>query len=84
MSDMLSINYKSNNVDITYYYHGKDVDVEKIKNDIASLEASIKRRENLLSNENYVNKAPSNIVELDRVKLKEEKEQLEHLLSTLK
>ena len=84
MSDMLSINYKSNNVDITYYYHGKDVDVEKIKNDIASLEASIKRRENLLSNENYVNKAPTNIVELDRVKLKEEKEQLEHLLSTLK
>ena len=84
MSDMLSINYKSNNVDITYYYHGKDVDVEKIKNDIASLETSIKRRENLLSNENYVNKAPTNIVELDRVKLKEEKEQLEHLLSTLK
>ena len=47
---------------------------------IKALEASIKRREALLSNENYVNKAPKNIVELDRQKLKEEKEKLEHLL----
>ena len=30
----------------------------------------------LLSNENYVNKAPANIVEMDRKKLAEEKEKL--------
>ena len=32
------------------------------------------------SNENYVNKAPKNIVELDKIKLQEEKEKLNHLL----
>ena len=30
----------------------------------------------LLSNENYVNKAPTNIVEMDRQKLEEEKQKL--------
>ena len=44
------------------------------------LEASIKRREKLLANENYVNKAPANIVENDRKKLEEEKKKLEELL----
>ncbi len=46
---------------------------------IKMLEASIKRRERLLANPNYVNKAPSNIVEMDRVKLEEEKKKLEEL-----
>ena len=36
-------------------------------------------REKLLSNENYVSKAPANIVEQDRIKLKEEKEKLKAL-----
>ena len=40
---------------------------------IKQLKASIERREKLLSNENYVNKAPKNIVELDKQKLEEEK-----------
>ena len=44
------------------------------------LTASISRREKLLSNENYVNKAPQNIVELDRQKLEEEKKKLEELM----
>ena len=30
----------------------------------------------LISNENYINKAPQNIVEIDRQKLKEEQEKL--------
>ena len=37
------------------------------------------RREKLLQNENYVKKAPSHVVEMDRVKLQEEKEKLEKL-----
>ena len=45
------------------------------------MEASIARREKLLSNENYVNKAPSNIVEMDRKKLEEEKKKLKELQS---
>ena len=47
---------------------------------IKQLQASIERREKLLSNENYVNKAPKNIVELDKQKLEEEKKKLEELL----
>ena len=46
---------------------------------IEGLKASIARREKLLSNENYVNKAPAKIVEMDRKKLEEEKKKLEEL-----
>ena len=55
---------------------------KKIKEtQIMVLEASIKRREKLLANENYVNKAPKKIVDLDRIKLEEEKKKLELLLN---
>ena len=47
---------------------------------IKQLKASIERREKLLSNENYVNKAPKNIVDLDKQKLEEEKKKLEELM----
>ena len=46
---------------------------------IKTLEMSIARREKLLSNENYVSKAPAKIVEMDRQKLEEEKKKLEEL-----
>ena len=44
------------------------------------LKLSIERREKLLANENYVTKAPIEIVENDRKKLKEEKKKLEELM----
>ena len=47
---------------------------------IDDLKASIARREKLLSNENYVNKAPANIVQMDREKLEEEKNKLAELV----
>ena len=47
---------------------------------IKLLTDSINRREKLLANENYVSKAPKNIVELDRKKLEEEKIKLKELL----
>ena len=47
---------------------------------IKTLTESIERREKLLSNQNYVTKAPTNIVEMDRKKLEEEKKKLEELL----
>ena len=47
---------------------------------IKLLQASIERRKKLLSNDNYVNKAPKNIVEMDRKKLEEEEKKLEELL----
>ena len=77
--DFLSKNYKSKNIDITYYYEGQKEDESKKEEEIKKLEASIERREKLLSNENYVNKAPAAVVEMDRKKLQEEKEKLELL-----
>ena len=71
--------YTSSNIDITYYEEGTKLDINLVKEEIKKLETSIIKRTNLLNNENYVNKAPQNIVELDRVKLKEEKEKLESL-----
>ncbi len=78
-SDKLNLNYKSKNIDITYYYEGNKEDDAKKQEEIEKLKASIARREGLLSNENYVNKAPANIVEMDRKKLAEEKEKLSNL-----
>lgn len=71
-----SKNYQSKNIDITFYYEGQKEDESKREEEIKRLEASIERREKLLANENYVNKAPANIVEMDRKKLQEEKEKL--------
>ena len=46
--------------------------------------AQIERRKKLLSNENYVNKAPANVVENDRVQLEKEQLKLEEILAKLK
>ncbi len=81
--DLLNVNYRSKNIDITYYYEGSREDSSKRDDEIKKLEESIARREKLLSNENYVNKAPANIVELDRQKLAEEKEKLRLLKETM-
>lgn len=77
-STILPVSYQSKNIIIKYYDIKQNNNVE-IEEKIKKLEASIQRREKLLSNENYVNKAPANIVELDRKKLQEEKEALELL-----
>ena len=77
-----SINYKSNLIDITYYFKN-EVNKDEILSDIKKLKESIERRKKLLSNENYVNKAPKNIVDLDREKLKEEESKLKLLESQL-
>ena len=74
-SELTKYNYKSKYIDINYYEENKENDSNKIE-EIKKLKQSIERREKLLSNENYVNKAPQNIVELDRKKLEEEKEKL--------
>ena len=72
----------SNKIKATIFFEKieSEADIEAKNNLIETLKASIKRREGLLANENYVNKAPANIVELDRQKLEEEKKKLEELL----
>ena len=74
-----SVNYNSKNINISFYEE-KEIDNSKLEEEINKLKSSIERREKLLSNENYVNKAPANIVEMDRKKLLEEKERLTNLL----
>ena len=78
LADYQSINYKSTLIDITYFFKN-EVNKEELEADIKKLKDSIERRKKLLSNENYVNKAPKNIVDLDREKLKEEEAKLKLL-----
>jgi len=84
-TDKLSIksyNVKVNNYEATIFFEKEETssDKEVKENQIKQLQESIKRREILLSNENYVNKAPKEIVDMDRQKLEEEKKKLEELL----
>ena len=72
-------NYKSNIIDITFYQKGKEINKELLIKEKENLKQSIEKRKKLLSNENYTNKAPKNVVDLDRQKLKEEEEKLKHL-----
>ena len=82
VSQYQSISYQSTFVQITYYFEN-EVNKEQLEEEIKKLQSSIERREKLLSNENYVNKAPKNIVDLDRQKLQEEKEKLQSLKAQL-
>ena len=75
-TDTKDYNYKSTNIEITFYQKGKEINKELLITEIEKLKQSIEKRTKLLSNENYVNKAPQNIVELDKQKLKEEQEKL--------
>jgi valyl-tRNA synthetase len=74
------VDYESNNINISYFFEGPKEDESKKQEEIKKLKDSIARREKLLANENYVNKAPKNIVDMDRQKLEEEKTKLELLL----
>ncbi len=82
-STLLPISYQSKYIDIHYYEVSQVNNTEKKAEEISKLEASIARREKLLSNENYINKAPADIVEADRKKLKEEKEKLNLLKNNI-
>jgi valyl-tRNA synthetase len=56
------------------YYQNLNKEIERLKQ-------SIERRKNLLSNEGYVSKAPSNIVDREKNDLKKEEEELTILLN---
>ena len=65
-------------------YFEKEENIELIKKEIEVLQSNIKRRENLLNNEGYVNKAPANLVSSEKEKLEIEKQKLEELLKKCK
>ena len=72
----------SSRVKATIFFEKVESEAEKLakESQIKILTESIARREKLLANTNYVNKAPAKIVELDRQKLAEEKQKLEELI----
>jgi valyl-tRNA synthetase len=80
--DIKAYNVSVDDYKATIYYEKQESEEEKAAKEkaIADLQASIARREKLLSNENYVNKAPANIVQMDREKLEEEKQKLTELM----
>ena len=73
----------SNNVYNVDVYFEKEItkEDEELKNkQIEQIKASINRRKGLLANENYVNKAPHNLVEQEKQKLLEEEKLLEEMV----
>ncbi|MEF2663615.1 MAG: valine--tRNA ligase [Bacilli bacterium] len=71
--------YKNYNIDLYYDKEITEEDIMLKNKQISDLEASITRRKNLLSNENYLNKAPKELVEKEKVTLKNEEEKLAKL-----
>lgn len=70
-----SIKYESKYA-ILYFEVKNKVSEEDIQKEIEELEKSINKRKNLLSNENFVKRAPENIVANEKQKLIEEEEKL--------
>ena len=75
-----NISNKVYNVDIYFEKEITEEDKEQKEKQITSLKASIERRKNLLANENYVNKAPKDLVETEKQKLEEEEKLLEEMI----
>ena len=78
-----SYNVKYGRYECIIYYE-KQITEEELKlkeKQIIDLENSIERRKKLLSNENYVNKAPKNLVDEEKNKLQDEINQLNLLKS---
>lgn len=71
--------YKNYNIDLYYDKEITEDDIMLKNKQISDLEASITRRKNLLSNENYLNKAPKKLVEKEKNTLKDEEEKLAKL-----
>ena len=61
----------------------KEEEIESAKALIERLKGSIERRTKLLSNENYVNKAPSAVVEKERMDLAKEEEEIKRLMERI-
>ena len=77
---------KLNNLEIEILYNDEtdhEQELENLLKEKEKLELSIERRKKLLSNENYVNKAPAHVVENDRISLAKEEEKLKDILSKL-
>ena len=79
--DISSYMVKSNTYEATIYFEKvmSESELESLAKEKEKLMASIERRKKLLANENYVAKAPTELVEEEKQKLKLEEERLETL-----
>ena len=89
-NNIINEKLEKNSFDVTYknfkatIYFEKELTEEDIalkQKQIDSLKQSVERRKNLLANENYVSKAPAQLVESERAKLAEEEKLLESLVA---
>ena len=83
--DNITFNFMGEKV-VLYYdnFINKTAEIETLYKEKEKLENSISRREKLLANQNYVNKAPKNIVETERQTLEKEKQELDIIIQKLK
>lgn len=67
--------------DVTIYFESVITEEDKalLQKEIDTLKASIAKRKGLLANENFVSRAPKELVEQERVKLSQEEEKLRKL-----
>ncbi len=78
--DLDSINIKKLNFDITLFYEeNKNVNEEELKNIVKKIKESIKRKEGLLTNSNFTNKAPKELIEKEKKELQKLQEELKNL-----
>ena len=83
--EFTNIDISFNNNVVSIYYDGSlsKEEIDGLIKEKERLINSIERREKLLSNEGYVNKAPENIVNKEREDLQKEKQELELIESKL-
>ncbi len=84
-NDKETLNFQGE--DVYLYYDGtqnRQQEIDKLYQEKEKLMQSIERREKLLSNENYVNRAPKEIVDSERAQLEKEKRELDNINGKLK
>ncbi|MCI8778987.1 MAG: valine--tRNA ligase [Bacilli bacterium] len=85
LGNLASINFNVGKSVFTIYYekNNSKEELEKFEKEKIRLIDSIERRKKLLSNSNYVSKAPSNIVEAEKLSLEKEEIELKLLIEKL-
>ena len=82
--DKCEVTFGRGSVVVCYEAEEDNNKIEKLVQEKEKLEQSISKREKLLANEKYVANAPKEIVEMDREKLKIEKQKLADIIKEIK
>ncbi len=80
------VNFKSDLINLDIYFNKKEKDLDlhsELIKEKELLKASINKRKALLNNENYINKAPKDIINSEKEKLISEESKLKVIISKL-